>query len=467
MELFKDDRFALWLRTFSLEEARYLTISLVAGFGFDAPDQLLDAGDALALAEAARGERVVLDLGLPKLKGEVLLLGKAYAASGQPTPMAHVRLAVAGAVDKTLRVHGDRDWDGARLGEAKPFVEMPLGWEQAYGGPGFAHNPYGKGYALGKDAVAPRPWPNLETPETPAVDPAEEYTPAGFGALELAWPLRAKGFGGVETTWLCSRAAALGDQFDLSLFNAALADQQVAGFLQPGGEIVLEGMDPEREQVKTVVPPVMARVFLRQLADGGERLLEAPIRLETLWLFPDQASGLAIWRGLIPVAHPEAEDIRQVLAVCEPLSETPLAGTVYTQSLPMPGDEAADPAPTVRALDRDPGIELPEGTAAALGLRPPADGDAAAADVYDEAMRAEMSGIEAEYAAMAESLGIDPNDLPEDPVPTMDPYDMEAKDIIGLYRANGINNPQMEAQLLRMEKETKLNQALVAKVFGG
>ncbi len=82
------------------------------------------------------------DLAPFKRRADVLLTGSAYAPGGRPVGSLLVRL-VAGEVDKTLAVHGDRSLGpDDRVSEPSPFARAPLRWERAAGGPG-TWNPAG------------------------------------------------------------------------------------------------------------------------------------------------------------------------------------------------------------------------------------------------------------------------------------------------------------------------------------
>lgn len=123
---------------------------------------------------------------------DVVVRGSAYAPGGRPTPRMRVALRV-GDREKQVEVFGDRavEWSGdgrLRFGAPAPFDEMPLTWENAYGGidwrvpvadaddpavaaslltdhPGmYPRNPFGKGYLVEPGAVDDMFLPNLEDP---------------------------------------------------------------------------------------------------------------------------------------------------------------------------------------------------------------------------------------------------------------------------------------------------------------
>ena len=62
--------------------------------------------------------------------------GRCFAPRQAPVGAVGVRLKVGeGDVDKRLAVVGDREWRGGVPTNPTPFVEMPIDWRHAFGGP--------------------------------------------------------------------------------------------------------------------------------------------------------------------------------------------------------------------------------------------------------------------------------------------------------------------------------------------
>lgn len=135
------------------------------------------------------------DFWVNKERTDVVIAGSAFAPGGRATPSMVVSARI-GDTSKRIAVFGRRqvEWVGGRprLGRPEPFVEMPLTYENAYGGldnrvpipahqreeymrmvelglqfdhPGlYPRNPVGKGYVVGPDPVPGLELPNLEDP---------------------------------------------------------------------------------------------------------------------------------------------------------------------------------------------------------------------------------------------------------------------------------------------------------------
>ena len=156
--------------------------------------------------------RSVLDLGLHKLTGEVLVAGAAHTHSS--TTGVDVRVAL-GEIDKRVRVTRDD-----------------------------------------RPAVAPGPFAQL-LPET------------------LDAPGRTKRLGSYDRRWMAQGAWGYAEDIDWSVFNLAPPDQQLKGRMFQGGEHYrIEQMHPECAVLAGGVPSLRARCFLN-MKDGALRTPEA------------------------------------------------------------------------------------------------------------------------------------------------------------------------------------------------
>src|SRR5579871_2696174 len=161
----------------------------------------------------------------PKVRGEALLSGFAFAPLGKPSPIVPVRLTV-GPIDKEVWAVGDRSWKLTGPTEAVPFTEMPLSYDRAFGGEGYPQNPTGKGFARVKDEAgeAVHPLPNLEMAKKLVTSPRERPPVAGFGPIDPALPQRTKKLGTYDKKWLETRYPEMAGDFDPTYFNVAPED---------------------------------------------------------------------------------------------------------------------------------------------------------------------------------------------------------------------------------------------------
>lgn len=257
-----------------------------------------------------------------KLRGEVLLRGHCHAPGGRPTRECTVRFSV-GAWSKSLRVVGRRVWsDGLiqKATEPHPFTSLPLDYAHAFGGPGYAKNPVGKGY----DSME---LPNVEDPGAPVRSPRDRVEPAGFGPLSSLWPQRAGKVGkDYGAAYRKTRAPFHPVDFDWTHFNAAPLDQQLEGYLRGDEEVSFENLHPEAARFSVRLPGLRIRVFWKD--DRGD-VREAPTSLDTLFADLDEGRLLLTWRGLTPVREEDLADVEWVLVASEPLADRPLPSAHY------------------------------------------------------------------------------------------------------------------------------------------
>jgi len=199
------------------------------------------------------------DLVFPRTATDVISLGHAVA----PEPVRHARVDLAvGPYRQSLVVHGDRVWERGpfrrlHATEAEPFIRMPLGWSQAYGGaaPGpygplpCPVNPRGRGFNVDEDQAVDRPLPNVEWSDALVREPLDQPEPAIVGPYPSSWWLR------LQKVWVAAPERYSVDLHpEQGLFDQAhprLSGQNV----RPGETILIRGMGPD---LRAVVPPCPA-----------------------------------------------------------------------------------------------------------------------------------------------------------------------------------------------------------------
>jgi len=352
MKIYKDNTLSIIPRPFGLGGRLYLGVGVAMFFDLGEPDAPLGEQDLWKESPTLLGD-MVLDQGMPKQRGEMLLTGACYAPGGEPVRAMEVSARV-GALKKSLYIVGDRYWDGKdKIIGPKPYDVMPIDWTRAYGGPDFAGNPSGRGHApsggkeAGKQGGEPCPLPNVENPDDPIRHRDQRPEPAGFGPMDPTWPRRMEraGSGTHDDQWLLERWPHVPDDFDWNYFNRAQPDQWCRRggngdpFFEPGDPIEIWRMHPEKAVVKSHLPTCRLRLFAITDRDfdpfrfptsppshalkDGDVMREVTTRLETVWLFPDAERAVAIHRGVFEIRDDEFADVTRLFATCEAADEPP------------------------------------------------------------------------------------------------------------------------------------------------
>lgn len=333
MRVAKPLQLSLLQKVFELDGKQRLAVAVLLGFPLDGGEPLLEA-DLWNVVGAELGGDGILDIGMPKPNGEVLLIGKYFAPEGKPVKADRVRMKV-GSIDKSLLVFGNRYWR-AVLGpsEPEPFRVMELDYSNAFGGPGFARNPVGKGMAevdvFGEMRL---PLPNLEDPDRIMTSSSQRPEPAGFAPLDQTWEFRAGKFGTYDEKWLTERWPGFPEDLDWNAFNAAPQDQWVEEFFAGGEPYELVNMHPDKRVLKGQLPAFRTRCFIQRAGRSTDELDEIAMRPETVWLFPHAETGVMLYRGVIDVKSDDASDLWSMVIGYEELNEPPRERAHYATAL--------------------------------------------------------------------------------------------------------------------------------------
>lgn len=275
---------------------------------------------------ASMGEDCIFDEAWPKARGEFLAYGAGYMRDNRAQPLS-VRLSV-GKHTKELAVFGDRRFK--RLGTyptPEPFVRMPVSPQTAFGGSSFSLNPLGKGaesQALSDLASSEVSMPNIELPTELMIAKGDRVTPAGFWSYPPHWPQRTKHLGSFDDVWQKNRWPHLPLATSSDYYQTAPADQQLNGFFQGDETVEIYNMHPQFELIATQLPSTRARVFVAGQTDNSKpSFREVVVHRETVWLFPDQLSGLLLFRAVIDLDSEDADDIDCIYADFEKQTDVP------------------------------------------------------------------------------------------------------------------------------------------------
>lgn len=244
---------------------------------------------------------------LPMSSSEFLVAGCGYSA----TPALYVPVSVEfRGRRKVVNVIGERYWRNGVPTEPEPFTKMPLDWTRAFGGPGFAENPLGKGFVDGDPEG--QPLPNLELPGHMIRSPHDRPTPAGFGPFGPDWPQRTRGLGTYDKAWFENDFPGFARDIDWRVHNAAPEDQRFVEPFAPGEQIVLHNLVEGRSRVELSIPRVAARCFTYRNEDAID-LEEVPLSLRTLWILPDEDMIVLVFQGSQRISSMLGSEIKGVL----------------------------------------------------------------------------------------------------------------------------------------------------------
>lgn len=337
MKVVKPMRLSVVPRFFEHGAQPHLVVTAIGYFPLDAPEVLLgeqalwtdfgrDALRPVPTVEAPQNlAAAILDEGLPKARGEVLVRGNAYPPGG-PAPGCAVRVTVgpkdAPLVDKKLYVSGDRYWDFMGMSMPKPFTEMPVDWEHAFGGPSHGWNPVGRGIVevAGPEGKPVTPLPNVELEKDRVRARGDRPKPGGFAPVDHAHPLRMGKFGTFDKRWLDNEFPGMPSDMHLEAHNCAPEDQRIEGWFKGGEPFVIEHMHPTRPRLEGVLPSFRVRAFFTMKGDAAETLHEVGMRLETVQLVPHRNRGILVYRGVVKTVEDDGYDIVALMVGAEKLS---------------------------------------------------------------------------------------------------------------------------------------------------
>ncbi len=325
----------------------------------DEPDPL--NGDVVAGDDPLAGPcRYASDLVPFKPKADAMLVGKVHTPEGRALPQCSATFGVgrasAAVASLSLLVTGDRYWllppTGA-TSEPRPFTEMDLGYDRAFGGPGWAANPAGKGVLdpAAREAIG-RPLPYVEDPRELVERPQDRPAPAGFGPLSPHWAHRMARWPRITPGWAEDRWPWPPETIDYGYFNAAQPALQIEGYLRGDESVACENLHPRHRRYQCELPRVRPRAFLLDRDGEKERFREVGLRLDTLWVDMAAEKLVLVWRGSLPVASASLDEVAFAYLASESLDEGRSPAELHRRRFEILRMEAeADKAPAAPAVN--------------------------------------------------------------------------------------------------------------------
>jgi uncharacterized protein YjbI with pentapeptide repeats len=487
MKILKPETTEILTRVFSNAANQYcLSIGLIQSFALHPSAAQPAPGTSLIWPTAveALGEQAILDEGLPKTNGEFLVYGAAYPPVGYTAQPISVNVTL-GSLQKKLAVFGDRSFNALGLRSApEAFQRMPITPAQAFGGPSDARNPAGKGADLSPSArtgLPQRSMPNVEAPNRLMVSPTDKSDPAGFWALTAAAPQRTELLGRFDNNWIKHRWPHLPTDTQDAYYQTAPSDQRLTGFFRGDERVSIQNMHGQFSSLEASLPGLRARVFVAQRVKIDETVfkeLSAP--LETVWLLPDQLTGLVLYRAVVALSEIDAADIQHLYAELEPMAEVPQSlEQHYQKFLILSGaelapDEALEPAPSVEDEPAAP-AKAPEAPAKTIQAEnpPPPTPDpelerelrelkAMGQDADNEMSKLKQSGFD--FDALEKKMALPETGMSA--AETKKLIDESSTQLLNFFKNSGKSDTELIA-LLKSNPETAAGGDLLANTPGG
>lgn len=332
MKIYKKKEHSLFIKPFGIGNKIYFTLTVFIYFDLTAPDDPLSEQELWKTIPEQLKPMPVLDVGMAKPHGEVIVTGSCFAPRDTMRQASMVSVAV-GKIRKELAVFGDRYWKMPIAGspsiiDPMPFSEIPITWNNAFGGKEFADNPTGKGIdtvvtVKGGSLVA---LPNIEYPGNLIGSLSDRPNPAGFGPLDTMLPVRQKKTGTYDDKWLKERWPYFPDDMDYEFFNCAPEDQYMDDFFTGSESIEIINMHPDIQRISSRLPALRIRCFVTKKEapkSNVELFQDVPTHIDTLWLFPSILRGVVMYRGTTEIFDEEYEDVSRIFIATEQVRDTP------------------------------------------------------------------------------------------------------------------------------------------------
>ena len=314
-----------WVRDEQGAEVWLVAVRAAFDIREDGALRLAEPQEPVVLAPRFRGDAssssLLEDTDVPHMRDrtDVLVEGSAYAPGGRPATRVDVRLRL-GAIDKTLRVTGDRVWRrtlfGLRMSRPEKFLSIPLVYERASGGSDRSsedpsrhawdeRNPVGRGFVTRRSRLAGQLAPNVEYPSDRVRDTKlfrrwrQRVRPAGFGPIAGHWSPRRELSGTYDAKWESTRQPLLPTDFDRRYYQSAPVDQQLEARARAGDRVELSNMTPDG-RLSFRLPRVLLG-FSTRFFDG--KVVHHRPALHTVLIRPDTRQLVLVWHTHLECHH--------------------------------------------------------------------------------------------------------------------------------------------------------------------
>jgi hypothetical protein len=308
-----------------------LLIILKATYRFDQKGSLspVEEQQPIEMADLYCGEpgkssiKYSSDFSFDKMGTDIAVTGYAYA----PNRRARESLVSiqVGNLKKTIRVFGDRCWEGSlsspSISKPEPFERIPLVYERSFGGiddsnpdPGKheseQRNPVGVGFRA-KESRMPlegMKLPNFEDPDRLIKNPDDRPNPVGLGFISPSWQPRLGFAGTYDEAWEKNRMPLLPADFNKKFFHSAHPDLTYNGFVKGDEKVRLAGMSA-KGPVNFFLPNVHPACSVE--TRGSEELQKIDMKPDKLVFGSEDPELIIVWSGSLRIRK-GFQDIRAI-----------------------------------------------------------------------------------------------------------------------------------------------------------
>ena len=332
MNVIKSLHASLMQRQFQYKHRYFTSSSVYWGFKLSTGEPVVEQ-DYWSIISQYIGTAGPIDEGMIKEHPEFTVYGNAIAPNQQAVTGLMAEVSFAGK-RKVLQVTGNRTWQSSGLSKVaskpEPFVEMPLDYEHAFGGEDFLSNPLGKGFNTEE-------LPNVEYPQQLMATEKAQPTPASFSHLNNDWLDRKALMGTYDQDYIDNHMPGLAPDIDWRHFNAAPKDQWLESELLGQETYQFINLNAEHSELTGSLPAISARFFVQQALDVEQpeqtEFKEIPLKLDTVYFFPNDDLGILVHRGSFEISHPFGRDIQKVLLGHEQVGQEVKSEQHYQEEL--------------------------------------------------------------------------------------------------------------------------------------
>ena len=254
--------------------------------------------------------RYETDFALEKPCTDIIVNGSVWGSDGKQARRLVAGFSV-GSITKAVQVTGKRIWLQGRIGlipsDPKPFTQLPLIWENAYGGSQgvnpdtdfpivYPANPVGCGYYETPEAALNSPLPFIETLNKGVIRWSDQAEPAGLSAIAGHWSPRRELSGTYDELWRQNRYPLPPNDQHPNYWQYAPKDQQSRNYLQGGEPVRLVNLHPIND-IRFVLPRMALRFHTRFSA---RRIQTHYARITALILEPDDCRFSVVHQTDLP-----------------------------------------------------------------------------------------------------------------------------------------------------------------------